>query len=292
MKNAVLQKEMKVSSRSWKITWGLLAFNLILGLFVLFLFHSVFYMQAKGEVGDYSSVINIYGGIEALEMLLLAFIVPATTAGAIAGEQEKQTLDILLTTPLYPWQIIVGKLVASISTALLYLFSSLPLISIVFLVGGVSIWNLCTMFFYAVVFSLFMGSVGIFYSTVLRKSILATICSFGTELFFVGIYWVIQEVGKLLYGTNEVVSHMTVVSALFSPFATMMGLYSNQVESRGKYEAYCNVLYGNEQGGFWSTLGSGAWFWWSVIAQLFLAGIFLFLAVRALNPLKRRIGEK
>jgi len=45
---------------------------------------------------------------------------PVFSAGAITGERERQTLDLLLTTTITPWQILWGKLVAGlrISTVL------------------------------------------------------------------------------------------------------------------------------------------------------------------------------
>ncbi|MGH3370680.1 MAG: ABC transporter permease, partial [Nocardioidaceae bacterium] len=48
-------------------------------------------------------------------MLLVLFLVPGYTSGAIAGERERQTLVPLQVTLLKPWQIVIGKLGASVA---------------------------------------------------------------------------------------------------------------------------------------------------------------------------------
>ena len=48
-------------------------------------------------------------------MVLFNMLVgPVFSAGSITGERERQTLDLLLTTTISPWQILWGKLVAGL----------------------------------------------------------------------------------------------------------------------------------------------------------------------------------
>ncbi len=63
-------------------------------------------------------------------------------AGSIAGERERQTLDMLLATKMKPWSIVLGKLESSLSSVLMLAVSSLPVLSIVFIFGGVGILEL------------------------------------------------------------------------------------------------------------------------------------------------------
>jgi ABC-type transport system involved in multi-copper enzyme maturation permease subunit len=61
---------------------------------------------------------------------------PVFSAGAVTGERERQTLDLLLTTSITPWQILWGKLVAGlrVSTVLtLFLVWPLFLACVIFL---------------------------------------------------------------------------------------------------------------------------------------------------------------
>ena len=48
----------------------------------------------------YSGILTLYCVMAAMEFVMILLIVPASTAGAVAGEREKQTLDILLSTKI------------------------------------------------------------------------------------------------------------------------------------------------------------------------------------------------
>ena len=54
---------------------------------------------------------------------------PVFSAGSITSERERQTLDLLLTTTITPWQILWGKLIASLRiSSVLTLFLAWPLL--------------------------------------------------------------------------------------------------------------------------------------------------------------------
>jgi ABC-type transport system involved in multi-copper enzyme maturation permease subunit len=72
-------------------------------------------------------------------LLILLFLVPAQTAGAIAGERERQTLIPLQITLLSPRSILVGKVCAAMSFLGLLVVAAVPLMSIAYLIGGVTI---------------------------------------------------------------------------------------------------------------------------------------------------------
>ncbi len=71
--------------------------------------------------------------------LLVFFIVPALTAGTVAGERERQTLVPLQVTLLRPRSIVLGKLGAAIAFLVLLLVASLPLLTVTYVIGGVTI---------------------------------------------------------------------------------------------------------------------------------------------------------
>ena len=72
-------------------------------------------------------------------LLLVLFLVPGLTSGAIAGERERQTLVPLQVTLLRPWQIVVGKLGASFAFLALLVVATAPLLVVAYLIGGVTI---------------------------------------------------------------------------------------------------------------------------------------------------------
>ena len=76
---------------------------------------------------------------------LVMLVIPAFSCTAITSEKENKTYDLVLTTDLKPWEIVWGKFLASITTTLLLLSATLPLVTLTFLYGGVSV----TMIFFA-----------------------------------------------------------------------------------------------------------------------------------------------
>ena len=69
----------------------------------------------------------IFTALSLLQILLVSFMAPAFTAGAISLEREKQTLDLLISTPLRPGAIVVGKLLAALAFVFLMILAAIPL---------------------------------------------------------------------------------------------------------------------------------------------------------------------
>lgn len=119
-----------------------------------------------------------------IELGLITLSVPAQTSGAISGERERQTLDLLLVTQLTPWRIVMGKLYASLSYTLLLVVASLPIFSLLFFFGGVSTAQLVQVLLIWLATAFLLGSIGIWLSTLIRRTTVATMLGYGFALFF------------------------------------------------------------------------------------------------------------
>ena len=130
-----------------------------------------------------------------LETLLVLFLAPAFTAGAISLEREKQTLDLLVTTPISSLAIVLGKLLSALVYVFLLIVASIPLTALVFLFGGVGPDDLVRGYVVLLVTALGLGSVGLFCSTLVRRTQAATIITYFTVLamtlgaVFVFVFW-------------------------------------------------------------------------------------------------------
>lgn len=126
MMNPVYKRENMVSARSFKLAMILLIFNGILALVALLSMYSALaQVRVTAEI-QYSSFLDLYVFVAVLEFVMLIFIMPAVTAGSISGERERQTLDLMLTTDMTPAEIVLGKLMSSLSTMFLLIISSFP----------------------------------------------------------------------------------------------------------------------------------------------------------------------
>ena len=172
--NPILKKEMVVGSRSMKMSWAIMAVSGILTAIVVFVLLISSYTSRYGSY-DYSSLVVLFPVLGCAECALLSLMVPVITSGSISGEREKQTLDIMLTTPVTPFSIVTGKLWSAMMIVMMYMIASVPVMAIAFVLGGLSWWNLLGLFVMLLYLGIYVGSVGIFCSSVVKKSIAATI---------------------------------------------------------------------------------------------------------------------
>src|SRR3954467_15773874 len=98
-------------------------------------------MIAASSANDISSSTPVgklyFAAVTAVELGLICLLAPALTADLISGERERQTLDLLLVTPLSRRQIVVGKLVAALGSLLLLIVLALPIQALAILIGGI-----------------------------------------------------------------------------------------------------------------------------------------------------------
>jgi ABC-type transport system involved in multi-copper enzyme maturation permease subunit len=160
---------------------------------------------------------------------------PVFSAGSVTSERERETLDLLLTTPITPWEILWGKLVAGlrVSTVLtLFLVWPLFLACVIFiLTGGFSdddfyTRNLVSVAAYLVVILFTCATTGIlslFFSVVFRKTSMSLMTSY---LLLVVMFWgplAMRFFAETFYGDAE--AARTIRAAGFvSPFAAAFSI--------------------------------------------------------------------
>ncbi len=128
---------------------------------------------------------SIFAGITLLLLVLISFIAPAFTAGAIAGERERKTYDVLLVTPLRARQIVWGKLGAVFSFLVLLILASLPIQSMALLFGGVAPVEVLIAALGLLVTIFVFGALGLYVSSLVRTTLVAIVLAYGIGLPFV-----------------------------------------------------------------------------------------------------------
>lgn len=282
--NPVLLKELKVRMRSWKAMWMLLAYLSALTLVAAYVLlntlnnYNSFNMNPESTMGAYI-------GISIIQFLLIAFIAPSLTSGAISGERERQTLDLLLSTRMSPASIISGKLFASLSQVILLVVASLPIFSVVFLFGGISIGDIMKLFLFYIVVAITMGAIGIFFSTFIKKTTGSNVTTYAFILF-------------LLFGTLLIsVLYMSVkfrYAAQGTPADYVFPLmYTNPLI--GFVSMLSDQFGGNSIGipGFYGGTSSNMLGLWkiNIIFDITLSVILLYFSALKLNPVKKGIKK-
>jgi ABC-type transport system involved in multi-copper enzyme maturation permease subunit len=138
---------------------------------------------------------GVFTSLLLLETLLVIVLVPAFTAGAISLEREKQTLDMLATTPISSTAIVVGKLLTALVYVFLLVLASVPLSALVFVFGGVAPDDLVRGYVVLLVTAVGLGSLALFFSALVKRTQAATVLSYGAVLvatlgtLFVHSFW-------------------------------------------------------------------------------------------------------
>jgi ABC-type transport system involved in multi-copper enzyme maturation permease subunit len=184
--NPVLVKEVKLRFRSLKSFTGILFYLIAMSIFVFGFIFLTTSFTGSGFFRPEESFF-LFGLLTYIQLGLILFITPGLTAGTISTEREKQTLNILLTTSQSSMQIILGKLSSSIAFLVLMLIAGLPIYSLVFLFGGISPGQLGLIFLFFFLTMITVGSIGVMFSTITRKTIVAMIATYGTMIFLAGV---------------------------------------------------------------------------------------------------------
>ncbi|MEZ5379225.1 MAG: ABC transporter permease [Acidimicrobiales bacterium] len=184
--NPVFDRELRQRSRSMR---SMILMTLYLSLLVV-----VMYVVYKGTESTQtfnndpiSALTNRVGRsmfewVLAAQMAVLLFIIPGISAGAIAGERDRQTLIPLQVTLMSPRSIFLGKVASSSSFVLLLLVASLPVMAVPYLVGGISLSQVVLALATLLATGFLLAVMGVACSAIFRRTQTATLAAYGLTL--------------------------------------------------------------------------------------------------------------
>ena len=268
---------MMVSSRSIRLPLIISGFNLILAAFALFAMITNLSIARSDAHINYAMFLTIFKYVAFIEFVLMLFTMPALTAGSISGEREHRTLDLMLTTRLTPAKIVAGKMMTSVTTVILMIVSSLPILALIFAYGGVTILDLVLLFIAYLIAAIFSASVGIWASSLSDRSAIATAATYAVMLLFVGgtigfcylIHNFMGNAGGWVY------------VLLINPAATFYAIISN-ITGTGALAEFTQFF-----GADLSHITSQQWFIAGSVLQLILSAALIALAVKHTGPKSR-----
>lgn len=183
MINPVLDKEFRLRMRSPRSMLSVMLYVLVLsGVALGYIYVSLYIGRGDSRPFDPSASRMMFYVMSFAQLVLIAFMAPALSAGVISSEREKQTLGMLLTTQQSSSAIVLSKLVSSLSFMTLIVLSTLPVYSMVFLYGGISLKQLISVFLFYLFVMLLLGSLGVMFSTLFKRTIASVILTYGTGL--------------------------------------------------------------------------------------------------------------
>jgi ABC-type transport system involved in multi-copper enzyme maturation permease subunit len=127
----------------------------------------------------------LFGAVGMCIILASAVVAPAVSASAFASERERGTLDLLLLQGPGPARIVLGKVLAALFFSLLLLAVGIPFFAPAWSFGGVQADQVIALITIVCTATLFFCALGVFFGTVLRGALQASLFAQGVALFLV-----------------------------------------------------------------------------------------------------------
>jgi len=250
----------------------------------------------------------MFTGLVTLLTLIVLVLAPASTAGAISLEREKQTIDLLTTTPISSLAIVLGKLFSALTWVFLLLAASIPVTALVFTFGGVGPEDVIRAYVVLLGTAIGFGAIGLFVSALVKRTQAATVINLVTVITvtvgatIVFVFWtamtgsqgflpdgnVRRDDGLLasltrrppeaLMYLNPFVAQMDVVCGTETSFGATCSLV-NAVTARDAVGAgFDQAQFGVARDSFWPR---------SMIAMAVLSIVLVVLSVQLVSPTRR-----
>ncbi len=173
--NPVMQRELLTNLRANRAFVLMLVYQLALAFVLLVAYPSG---QRVDLSTDSSAARQLVDFFFLGQYVLASLMAPTFAAGAISGEKERKTYEMLLASPLRPWAIVIGKMVASLTHLAVLIVSSLPIIMLALPLGGVSVYEVLAAYLWLLISIILFGSIGLACSCGFRRTASSLVVSY------------------------------------------------------------------------------------------------------------------
>lgn len=285
IKETMFLKELRVEFRSKAYIASILLCNIIVYLCIAYYYNTIFSKASTGYSSDYKLVLGMYNTVLLIEYIIVLCTIPFTSGSSLAKEYESKTLDLLLLSSLSTADIIDIKIKKTLVTYSVMIVSTLPLLSVVFSVGVVNIFNLLLYALVVMSSVVCYTCIGIHISTRIKKktltalvlAVIELVTTLGTYVLCGVLYNIIdsicEKITKLYSGAELLfLGNILVTNPVFSIFKLQSYIEGNSSTYRTLMNNY-GVL------GIVDTL----WLPISIGIQLVVAWYFVLLAKRKMK---------
>lgn len=213
-----MPKTLTIAKRDFKAYFSSPIAYIVIGLFQLitgYMFFSIlsnfnlssmqFQQMGKGMSIAEGVVMPLMGNIN----VTLLFFTPFIAMRLFAEEKRQHTIELLMTSPVTLWQMILGKFLSSLAFVLLMLSFTLIYPIILAVTGNPDVGPMLTSYLGTVMLVSCYLSLGIFFSSLTEHQIIAVVFTFAFSLLFWLISWASQIAGPVL---SEVFSYLSLIN--------------------------------------------------------------------------------
>ncbi len=224
--NPLLVKELRGRMRGARAFIVLTVYVFLLSCLASIIYYA-FNVEAGTPGGPNTSELGmaVFSGIVLIELFLVTFITPAFTAGAITGERDRSTFELLRSTLLPARKVVLGKLTAALTYVGLLVLAAVPLEGLAFMLGGVVLEELLVALLILLVTALAFGVVGLFFSSLVRRTLTATLLTYGVSLLMTVVLPVVLFFVFLLIGEPIVSGYAAVEPSVLLQAVLFYAIY-------------------------------------------------------------------
>jgi len=222
----IFEKELRTSARHRRIFFLRSLYVVAIALAVgLFWYGEVGHKHGQSGLdalaGSNQLGIQLLCTIGVVQFIALQIISPVLTSTAISDEINRGTLGSLMMTPITGFQIVMGKLFSKLLTLLLLVSTSLPLLAVMRVFGGIE-WNLVlSLVGLTLCAAVFAAALGLVFSIYHKKAFPAIFMTYVTLL---GIYLLVPLLAGGGFSGNFNGLNRMAQFAYFNPFTSLAWL--------------------------------------------------------------------
>lgn len=280
-KNPIYERELWAANRSVPFIAAVCAFHMVIALIALVVFSNMLqYIEMHGQ-GNYEVMLQLYIVLAMAECLIIVCVMPAMAGAGIAQEKERRTFDLMMVSGISPFQLVAGKQKAYMNTAVVLVLSGFPALSLVFVYGGIQIWDMIWLAAVLLMIAWYLSAIALFCSAVCRKAGYGIVIAYAVVLLLAAGTLVLHYHKTLLLGTTtygeEIGSRVAWYhyGMLFNPVVTVYVLLHKQA---GSTEFLFDLI--NYQGNYRPNWVTQNWVMLSLAVQLLTACILLGATIR------------
>ena len=177
--NPVLQHELLINLRRGRAFVLLAVYVGLLSLVVLLVWQS---LGDQIDLTDPTASKRLINMFFLGQYLLASLMAPSFAAGAITGEKERKTYELLLASPLKPGAMLVGKLLGSMTHLALLIVASLPIVMLCLPLGGLSLYEVLATYVGIIVSVITFGMISLTCSSFFGRTSASLVVSYLTIL--------------------------------------------------------------------------------------------------------------
>ena len=219
------------------------------------------------SVSDAFSEASIRGFL-AGAVFFMIFLSPALTMRLIAEEQKLGTMELLMTSPLKDFEIVIGKFLAALSIITIMIIGTFFYPIILFIFGVPDFGPIITGYLGLILYSAATLSIGIFASSLSSNQLISLVVGSGILSFLTFIDFVSSRVGGVT------------------------GTILNELQLGGSFSLFDSGSFGIAEGGHFADFARGIVNIYDIIFYLSISLVFILLTVFSLESRRWRWATK